>query len=323
MGDLITVDYNLDFRADVLYAGRVINDGSGTWRGKLYRLTTNCQDTSTTCPTDPGQWGIASGGNRIPTEIIDTFSDASSTTRELGPVPFAPVAVVDDSHKLWIFAGTGRYFSTADKTDTSSQYLVGIKDSVINTGCSQTSSTSCWDNNLADLTGIAVCVAGIGTCTTANQVSGITGVSTYASLISLVQSKDGFVRILPTGERLSAGPSVFGGIAFYPVFLPDTDICVAGGNGYLYALYYLTGGPYSEPVIGTSAAGLNQNIMDKSGGTQGVGTGAALQVIHNTQGGSPLIKYCQQSSTGSLNCGKSTVPLAITSRYVSWINQRD
>lgn len=323
MGDLITVDYNLDFRADVLYSGRTINDGSGTWRGKLYRLTTNCEDTSTTCPTDPGQWGIASGSNRIPTEIIDTFNDASSTTRELGPVPYAPVAVIDDSHKLWVFAGTGRYFSTADKTDTSPQYLVGIKDSVIGLSCSQTSSTSCWDNNLADLTGIAVCVAGVGTCTTANQVSGITGVSTYASLIALVQSKDGFVRILPTGERASAGPSVFGGIAFFPVFLPNSDICVAGGNGYLYALYYQTGGPYSEPVIGTTAAGGNQNINDKSGGTQGVGTGAALQIIHNTPGGSPLIKYCQQSSTGSLNCGKSTVPLAITSRYISWINQRD
>jgi type IV pilus assembly protein PilY1 len=321
IGDLITVDYNLDYRVDVLYAGRTINDGSMPWRGKLYRLTTAC--LTGTCPTDPAQWGIASGSNQIPTEIIDTFTDASSATRELGPVPFAPVAVVDDSHKLWIFAGTGRYFSATDKADTSSQYLVGIKDSVMSTGCSQTSSTSCWDNDLADLTGIAVCVAGVGTCTTANQVSGITGVSTYQSLIALVQSKDGFVRILPAGERATAGPSVFGGIAFFPVFLPNADLCVANGSGYLYALYYLTGGPYSEPIIGTTAAGGNQNINDKSGGSQGVGTGAALQVINDTGGASPKIKYCQQSSTGSLNCGKSSVPLAVTSRYVSWINQRD
>ncbi|HXX74824.1 MAG TPA: PilC/PilY family type IV pilus protein [Nitrospiraceae bacterium] len=322
MSDLITVDYNLDFRVDVLYAGRTINDGSGTWRGKLYRLTTNCLDTTQPCPTNPAQWGITSGSNQIPTEIIDTFTDASSTTRNLGPVVYAPVAVVDDSYKLWVFAGTGRYFSTADKTDTSSQYLVGIKDSVMTFSCTQTSSTSCWDNNLVDLTGITVCVAGVGTCTTANQVSGVTGVSTYPSLIALVQSKDGFVRILPTGERLSAGPSVFGGLAFYPTFVPNTDICVAGGNGYFYALYYKTGGPYSEPVIGTNAAGLNQNIADKSGGTQGVGTGAALQVIHNTPGGNPLIKECSQASTGALNCGKVNTAGAIASRYVSWINQR-
>jgi type IV pilus assembly protein PilY1 len=320
MGDLVVADYNMDYRHDVLYAGRVLNDGSMPWRGKLYRFTTNC--LTGTCPTDPAQWGIASGSNRIPTEIIDTFTDASSVTRELGPVPFAPVPVLDDSFKIWVFAGTGRYFSANDKTDTSSQYLVGIKDSVVNTGCSQTSSTSCWDNNLVDVTNIAVCVVGVGTCTTANQVSGVAGVSTYASLIALVQSKDGFVRILPAGERTSAAPSIFGGVVFFPVFLPNTDLCVASGTGYLYALYYQTGGPYSEPVIGTTAAGLNQNINDKSGGTAGVGSATSLHVI-NDGTGNAKIQSCQQSSVGAAPCITGNAAGQITSRYISWVNQRD
>jgi type IV pilus assembly protein PilY1 len=116
---------------------------------------------------------------------------------------------------------------------------------------------------------------------------------------------------------------VFGGVAFFPAFLPNPDICVANGTGYLYALYYLTGGPYSEPIIGTSTAGLNQNINDKAGGTIGVGTGAALQIIQGTPGGALTLKYCQQSSTGSLNCGKSNTALGVTSRFISWVNQRD
>jgi type IV pilus assembly protein PilY1 len=323
VGDLITVDQNLDYRVDVLYAGRTINDGSMPWRGMLHRLTTGC--LSGTCPTDPTQWGIAdASSNRILTTILDTFKDASSTTRELGPVPFAPTAVIDDSHNLWVFAGTGRFFSTTDKTDNSAQYLVGLKDKVMNgSGCAQTNATSCMSDTLADLTGITVCVAGVGSCTTANQVSGVSGVSTYASLIGLVQSKDGFVRKLPTGERASAAPTVFGGVAFFPSFLPNSDVCIANGTGYLYALYYLTGGPYSEPIVGTTAAGTNQNINDKVGGSQGVGTGAALQIIQDGSGGNLTLKYCQQSSTGSLNCGKSNTALGVTSRYVSWVNQRD
>jgi type IV pilus assembly protein PilY1 len=159
MGDLVTVDSNLDFRVDVLYAGRVLTNAAPN-RGKLYRLTTDClvgAGPTGTCPPDPAQWGINSGGNRIPTEILDTFTDAGSVTRSLGPAPFAPSVVMDDSYKLWLFTGTGRYFSNADKTDNSAQYLVGIKDSVMNGMCTESSSTNCWDNNLADLTGITVC----------------------------------------------------------------------------------------------------------------------------------------------------------------------
>lgn len=315
MGDLVTVDANLDYRVDVLYAGRVLTNAVPN-RGKLYRLTTDC--LTGTCPTDPNQWGISSGGNRIPTEIIDAFTDASSATRNFGPAPYAPSVVMDDSNKLWLFTGTGRFYSNTDKTDTSAQYLVGIKDSVLNGSCTQTSSTNCWDNNLADLTNITVCVLGVGACTSANQVSGVAGVSTYSSLIALVQSRDGFVRILPAGERTTARSAVFGGIAFFPVFLPNSDICIAGGTGYLYALYYLTGGPYSSPII----AGASTNVSDKLGGTQGVGAEATVQVI-KVPPGKAKTKVCQTTSTGAQSCVTTVPPLEVTSRYLSWMNQRD
>jgi type IV pilus assembly protein PilY1 len=325
MGDIVTVDYNLDFRVDVAYMGRVLTNTSPNW-GKLYRLTTDClaaTGPTGSCPTTSDQWGIDQSGNRIPTEVLATFTDAGGATRTLGPPPFAPSVVMDDSYKMWLFMGTGRYFSNADKTDNSPQYLVGVKDSVLTGGCTQSSSSNCHNDDLADVTGVTVCAVGIGSCTTANQVSGITGVSTYSSLIALVKSKEGFVRILPTGERTTARSTVFGGIAFFPVFVPNSDICVASGTGYLYALYYLTGGPYSTPIAGTTAAGANQNINDKLGGAQGVGAQASVQVIKSGTGGSEKTKVCQTTSTGAQACGTTTPAQSTTSRYIAWINQRD
>jgi type IV pilus assembly protein PilY1 len=109
------------------------------------------------------------------------------------------------------------------------------------------------------------------------------------------------------------------------VFVPNTDICVASGTGYLYALYYLTGGPYSSPVAGTTAAGANQNINDKLGGAQGVGAQASVQVIKGAGGGgsNDKAKVCQTTSTGAQSCATTNPAQAITSRYIAWINQRD
>ena len=46
MGHIITLDRDLDFRVDVAYAGRTINDGTAAWAGKLDRLKTGGCTTS-------------------------------------------------------------------------------------------------------------------------------------------------------------------------------------------------------------------------------------------------------------------------------------
>ena len=47
--------------------------------------------------------------------------------------------------------------------------------------------------------------------------------------------------------------TVFGGIVFFPSFTPTNDICASTGTSNLYALFYKTGGPYTEPIIGSTA----------------------------------------------------------------------
>ena len=135
VGDMKSLDRNLDFRSDVVYFGRAMNNTS-PWHGKIYRLT-----MGSSLPfgeTNPNTWGVAGTGSaagyRVPTEVLDTFG---SPLTEMGPVVAAPATAVDDTSKVWVFVGSGRYFSAADKTDLSTQYVVGIKDSVINGNCTQ------------------------------------------------------------------------------------------------------------------------------------------------------------------------------------------
>ncbi|MGH7430192.1 MAG: pilus assembly protein, partial [Candidatus Methylomirabilaceae bacterium] len=152
MGDLITLDRDLDYRADTAYVGRAINDGSLPWRGKMYRLTTS---GCSAAPCVTTTWGIASGANRVPTEVLDTFPTGFTT--EPGPIVTAPAVTVDDANKVWIFFGTGRYYSAADKISTETQYFFGVKDSVSNGSCTQSSTTSCQDDDLVNVSAATIC----------------------------------------------------------------------------------------------------------------------------------------------------------------------
>jgi type IV pilus assembly protein PilY1 len=328
VGDMKALDRNLDYRTDVVYFGRAMSN-TMPWHGKIYRLT-----MGSTLPfggaTDPSNWGIAgtgpAAGSRVPTEILDTFG---SPLTEMGPVLAAPATAVDDTSKVWVFAGSGRYFAAVDKTDTSTQYVVGVKDSVVNGVCTQTDVVNCWDNDLLDVTSATICVVGVGNCgqsSGTNQVSGVTGVSTMAQLIALVGTKDGWVtKLLPAsgpgvGERVLSAATVFGGVVFFPTFTPTNDICASSGASNLYALFYKTGGPYTEPIIGTTAgAGGVANVNKSTSLGAGLAFGAVPYVGSGADGTSPY-KLFINTSSGSLSPQEVNLAIDPRAHFASWIN---
>jgi len=321
MGNTLTIDRDFDYRVDVTYMGSVIHDGSLPWRGKLYRLTTN---DCTSAPCSPNTWGTDVSGQRVPTEVLDTFPTGASTPLELGPVTPTPAVAIDDSSKLWVFAGTGRFYDAADKTNTDQQYFVGIKDKVMNAACTQTSKTNCHVNDLLDVSGTKVCVVGVGNCgTTGNeQVTGVSGASDFPSLINLVASKDGWYTTLPqSGERALARPLVFGGLVLFPTFFPDSgtsDPCrTTLGASSLYALYYLTGGAYSAPAIGTTTGSGGKEYVNRS---TSMGSGLATEaVVHIGKGGGDgKAGVFSQNSLGQVSRIQVSTTGAITSRLKTW-----
>jgi type IV pilus assembly protein PilY1 len=338
MADLITLDKNLDYRSDTVYVGRTIDpsdSGIGYWTGKMYRLT---MGTCAAAPCSTSTWGVPSGSNRIPTEVLDTFPP-TGTWYYMGPIVSAPTVTLDDAGNTWTFFGTGRYFSSTDKTNADTQFFFGVKDSVMSNTCVQTNATNCLDDDLVNVSSAQVCVVGVGTCGAGtDQVTGVTGVTTFTgtgttSLVGLVQSKAGWFTTLPAArERVLVNPTLIGGIVFFPSFIPDNNICAATGTSNLYALFYQTGSAYSESIIGTTASGSNQ-IVNRS---MNLGTGLAAQMaIHlgsqgSGGGGGGGGGGCQSGMGGFINTSSGNIAQAcansaysVRSHYVAWINQRE
>ncbi|MEE8240275.1 MAG: hypothetical protein V3R16_03325, partial [Nitrospirales bacterium] len=316
MGDTLTIDRDFDYRVDVTYMGSVIPDTSPAWRGKLHRLTTN---DCTSAPCSPSGWGVDVSGQRVPTEVLDTFPQGAGTPLQLGPIAAKPAVAIDDSNRLWVFAGTGRFYDAVDKTNTDQQYFVGVKDGALNAACTQTNKTNCHGDDLVNMSSAEVCIVGSGDCGGAtDQVTGVSGVTDFPSLINAVASKDGWYTTLPaTGERALARPLVFGGLVFFPTFTPATDACSATGSSQLYALYYLTGSAYSAPVLGTEAGSGGKEYVKRS---TSMGSGMATEaVVHIGEGGGDgQAGVVSQNSLGQVFRIQVSITGAITSRLKTW-----
>jgi type IV pilus assembly protein PilY1 len=330
IGDLISLDSNLDFRTDTLYFGNTISNGASTpaWYGKMYRLTTmGCLSS----PCSSATWGV--GTPRAPSVLIATFPSGGTT--KVGPITAAPTVSADDTSKIWVFFGTGRHYGSSDKSNADTQYLFGVKDPVMTGGCSHTSATSCQRDNVLDVSNAVVCLQ----CATGTtQVSGVSGVTTFNELVDKIQgtgataAMDGWYTTLPSArERALSAPTVLGGSVFFTTFQPDSDICTASGGGYVYALFYKTGSAYKESVIGTYTSGSNTNVVRSMSLGTGLPSQMAVQIGAQGSGssGGASSSGCSgsltgfiQASTGALNqfCGKPA--LSMWSRYVSWANQR-
>ena len=133
------------------------------------------------------------------------------------------------------------------------------------------------------------------------------------------------------GERVLSDPRLLGGTAFFTTFIPDNDICDAAGTGNVYALFYLTGTAYKNPIIGQTTTG--SNTFSSTSVSLGTGLPSQMAVQIGQQGsglsGTASGSGCQgsvtgfiQGSTGAINqlCAKPALPL--WSRYISWNNQR-
>jgi type IV pilus assembly protein PilY1 len=340
IGDMISLDANLDYRTDVMYFGANLDTG-GTpkWEGKLYRLTTSAnQSRPFGGDTTPADWGYG----KKPTWFLFDFgcspSPGCSGPKKPGPVLTAPTVTLDDSLNVWVFVGTGRFWTLADKSLTETQYFFGLKDDVINGTCTQGSDKDCLQKDLVNVSKAVVCstcAGGTNQVTDSNNtgVTTLTGTAT-TSLQGLVASKEGwYTTLLPAsgpavGERVLASPTLFGGIVFFPTFIPEVGtVCSGGtGNSSLYALFYLTGSAYKTSVVGTDTVGGNTNVKRSTA----LGAGVASQVgIHmgaqgtdSASGVTSRSKACSQMSTGALTCIQTQPALVAWSRYLSWISLR-
>lgn len=211
MTNIFGVDWGLDYTVDRIYFGTCHEDGSlpGDYGGKIYRIDTNDDQ-------DPDNWSA----------LIEVFDLER-------PIVGEGSVATDDYNHLWIYFGSGRFFSDVDEADLTYQRYVGLRDDT-------THATTV--AGLYDVTNVWIDTTG--------EVRGAPGITDFAALIDTVDEYKGWWREFDEeGERVIATTLVFGGAVLYTTFVPTGDICSYGGEGNLWALFYRTGTAYTNPFL--------------------------------------------------------------------------
>jgi type IV pilus assembly protein PilY1 len=187
------------------------------------------------------QWSGTSwigGVLRVSTKESDPGNWVASTVISgIGPVTSSVAHLQDRTHhSLWLFFGTGRYFYKigTDIDDADSQRRIyGIKDPCYNADTD------------AFLPG----------CT--SPAPGLTDSTT--SPPSAEPDSGWFINLDPSGTSYTAEREITNPLAastsavFFTTFAPTADICGYGGNSYVWAVNYSTGGAPSATALQGSA----------------------------------------------------------------------
>jgi type IV pilus assembly protein PilY1 len=244
------------------------------------------------------------------------------TDAPITAAPSAAVGTEDSAHSLWLYFGTGRYLSNGDKTDSSQQYLIGLKDPYYNGLLSDAERLDILDAEpLVAFDSIDVNTNHLLFNTTGMRIytDGSTSIAgTTFSDLKIEQSYDeryacGWYKNLESGERIINKPSLLGGILLAPSFAPNQDICGFGGSSYLHALYFETGTAFSKSVVGVEAEGDKDRVLDKI--DLGLGISSSLGIhVGRERGARGFI----QQSTGTIVQIDLRPAFSVKSGFVNW-----
>lgn len=253
-----------EMKANVVYFGTVAGSQDNS-TGQLYRLAID-----SAMPT-------VSGVSWLKKPFINIQQ----------PIVAQPNAAIDDNDRIWIYFGSGRYFSIGDADQKKKQSFYGIKEPI------DVHKELTWGpvalNDLYDSSRVTISSESCGdkytpTCVTVKE--GATTI-TWAGLLSRVQAKDGWKRdFAPARERVLHQPAVYEGAVLFTSYIPSVELCDFGGTSNFWALYYLTGTPYFDPILpghvefielGEGPPASRVQIKARVSGDSGSGAAAIIQ----------------------------------------------
>ncbi|MEO5658018.1 MAG: PilC/PilY family type IV pilus protein, partial [Nitrospiria bacterium] len=105
VGDILAIDADKNYAAEKLYFGTAYDPAA--WKGKLVSIA-------------------------IPNQDLTTWTPTSSDVKYLftGPHAFtaSPDSARDTNGNIWVYAGSGKYYSDVDEADPQSQLFFGLQD---------------------------------------------------------------------------------------------------------------------------------------------------------------------------------------------------
>jgi len=322
----ITVDFDLDFKDDVVYFGTVQGNKDDGWGGKLRRLIVNNEsaDASTGAVTWTGSLG---GVDRADNVLIDL-----TTAYNGQPISAAPTSAIGDSiyfdtdgdgtpdeenYERWVFFGTGRFITRLDAANSDQQSYYGIKEPYDDTEYTWATVSR------GDL--IDISLAKVYDDETVNNVAGVTD---WDSLKDAIEDASGWYLDFPAArERNLSQASLLGELLTFSTYIPSEDICSIEGESWLYALYYSTGTSYYESVVGWEFTDKNGDSFLQKGEQEmieklylGKGMAASPNIHTGREEGSTA--YIQ-TSTGAIETIQQINPGITKSGKTSWREIRD
>ncbi len=326
VGTPITVDWDLDFKADSVYFG-LIGGTTDTPTGQLMRLNVAADD-------DPTGW-------TKPTTLIDVDQ----------PVSAAPTAGVDDLDNKWLFFGTGRLLTSDDKSSTAYQSLYGVKDD---------GSLASKDNDLVDVSKLYATTDGDviyddegDYCTTGDETYYSNAAALQAVQIDTTDFTSGTAfdylesRIDtnwrgwklnlppivnkdcslihppdPPATRMVDQQALLGAILFSSVYQPSLDQCSTEGLSQLYGLYFKTGTALPSPTVFGTSAFVNPSgetlTLSKRSIDLGIGLATSPAIHSGTGEGNYEVSVFTQLSTGTIIRSEASTKEKVRSGKQAW-----
>ena len=315
MNSPVSIDKGLNYNVDGIYFGEAYLDT--TWKGKLYKVTVPWADGI-------GDYDGSDCMGKDCTNYSDNPLDSTNPWQchplfnATRPITSSVALSLDTFGNVWLFIGSGRYFSNEDKVNTETQYMFGIKDPFFNNA--QTAYyhnyASSLELEIADLFEADPYVIILGGEVYEYQ----NYFGDWSFLLETARAEDGWIRSLTIpGERILTKFAILGGIVFTPSFVPNEDPCGFGGDTYLYGQYYETGTAYYKAVFdqGTEEVTIGEEVMtrvlDKT--LLGMGMASSVGVHVGMESGA---KGFIQQSTGVVTSTALTPAFNIKSGLSAW-----
>jgi type IV pilus assembly protein PilY1 len=216
----LAVDFDKDRRADRIYVGDLY--------GNLYRVA-----------------GIGKGQSPAAAKLF--AFDPAPATPDRNPIRGkASYAHSDNAGEIWVYYGTGRHETEADKAIQNQQYAFGLKDKL----------TSPPSYKLSDLFVSEAAFTADGKHRYVNPPGNQTNPQFKSWALKLKTASNA------PSERILGKPLAVGGIVFFTSFVPGTDACASVGETWVFALDFKTGLAPEKPVFDINGDG-KFNDLDK------------------------------------------------------------
>lgn len=227
-GNPVSVDVMLDYSCDVIYLPTtyIVKSGNTTSdEGALYRIVTGNK-------INPQEWRLSMAMN------IDK------------PLTSGAAVSMDEYGNLWVFFGSGKYFTDEDEVDNLNHYFIGFKDNYWNYTTGTPPQPSHTLSDLLNATGIRVKADTTTGEATVENIPGMGNLSFPAFIDSVNRKYKGWYVQLSAGEKSINFPLVLGGAVFFTTYKVNNDPCGFGGDGWLYVLFYKTGTAAANAPLG-------------------------------------------------------------------------